>query len=141
MRKPIIIAIVVLLSALVVAAQDVPEPVRERLNTAPKAFRTFFAKFRRAVEKNRRAEVVSMTRFPFTYGYDAGDEGTYSRAQFLKNWKHVTGDFFGEFKMERNPVFGKDTDGSFIISTDGASHLSFDRSGKTWKFTAYVVEP
>ncbi len=82
-----------------------------------------------------------MTRFPFAYGYDAGDEGTYSRAQFLKNFKHITGDLFGEFKMEENPVFGKDTDGTFIISTESASHLSFDRSGKTWKFVAYIVEP
>ena len=130
--------------ALPVAAQNdkyLPEPVRERLNSAPKAFRTFFAKFRTAVEKNRKTDVASMTRFPFKYGYDAGDEGTYSRGAFLKNFKHITGDFFGEYKMEKNPVFGKDTDGTFIISTESASHLSFYRSGKTWKFVAYIVEP
>jgi hypothetical protein len=144
MKIRIIIAIVVLLTALSVAGQNdkyAPEPVRERLNSAPKAFRAFFAKFRTAVENNKRAEVASMTRFPFTYGYDAGDEGTYSRAQFLKNFKHITGDFFGEYKMEKNPVFSKDTDGTFIISTESASHMSFDRSGKTWKFVAYIVEP
>ncbi len=81
-----------------------------------------------------------MTRFPFEYGYDAGDEGTYSRGAFLKNWKHVTGDFFGEYKMERNPVFDKD-DRRFVISTENASHLSFARSGNTFKFVSYYVEP
>src|SRR5688572_17158798 len=105
MKTRIIIAIVVVLTALSVAGQNAPEPMRERLNSAPKAFRTFFAKFRTAVEKNRKSEVTSMTRFPFAYAYDAGDEGTYSRAQFLKNYKHITGDFFGEYKMEKNPVF------------------------------------
>ena len=53
----------------------------------------------------------------------------------------VTGDFFGEYRMEKNPVFSRGTDGSFIISTDSASHLSFVRSGNTFKFVAYIVEP
>ncbi|MEO7674343.1 MAG: hypothetical protein ABIU09_09745 [Pyrinomonadaceae bacterium] len=140
MKTRIIIAIVVLLTALSVAGQKAPEPVRERLNSAPKAFRTFFAKFRTAIEKNRKAEVTSMTRFPFAYGYDAGDEGTYSRAQFLTNFKHITGDFFGEYKMEKNPVFDKN-DERFTISTESASHLSFVRSGNTFKFVSYYVEP
>ena len=141
MKKRIFIAIVILLMALPVAAQYAPEPVNERLDSAPKAFRTFFAKFRRAVEKNRKAEVAAMTRFPFRYGYDAGDEGTYSRTQFLKNFKHVTASFFGEYRMEKNPVFSMDTDGSYIISTESASHLSFARSRNTFKFVAYIVEP
>ncbi len=140
MKIRIVIAIVVLLTALPIAAQNVPEPVQERLSSAPRAFRTFFAKFRTAIEKNRKTEVASMTRFPFYYGYDAGDEGTYSRTQFLKNFKHVTGAFFGEYKMEKNPVFSKD-EGRFVISTESASHLSFVRSGNTFKFVAYIVEP
>lgn len=81
-----------------------------------------------------------MTRFPFKYGYDAGDEGTYSRAQFLKNFKLITGDFFGEYKMDKNPVFGRDA-GRFVISTESASHLAFARSGSTFKFVSYYVEP
>jgi hypothetical protein len=141
MKKRIIIAIVILLTALPIASQNLPEPVRDRLDSAPKAFRTFFAKFRTAVEKNRKTEVTSMTRFPFEYAYDAGDEGSYSRAQFLKNYKFVTGDFFGEYKMERNPVFSKSRDGEFVISTESASHLLFVRSGNTFKFVSYFVEP
>ncbi len=141
MKKRIFIAIVILLATLPVAAQYAPEPVHERLDSAPKAFRTFFAKFRRAVEKNRKAEVAAMTRFPFHYGYDAGDEGTYSREQFLKNYKHVTASFFGEYKMEKNPVFSMGEDGGFVISTDSASHFSFVRSGNSFKFVSYIAEP
>lgn len=81
-----------------------------------------------------------MTRFPFSYGYDAGDEGTYSRTQFLKNFKHVTAAFFGEFKMDKDPVFSRDEE-RYVISTESASHLSFAPSGKTFKFVAYIVEP
>ncbi|MBK8304966.1 MAG: hypothetical protein IPK98_16835 [Chloracidobacterium sp.] len=101
MKTRIIIAIVILLTALPIAAQYAPEPKRDRLDSAPKAFRTFFAKFRTAVEKNNKTQVAAMTRFPFAYGYDAGDEGMYTRTQFLKNFKHVTGDFFGEYKMDK----------------------------------------
>jgi len=140
MKTRIVVAIVILLTALPIAAQNAPEPVRERLSSAPKAFRIFFAKFRTAVEKNRKTEVAAMTRFPFPYGYDAGDEGKYSRTQFLKHFKDVTGDFFGEFKMEKNPVFSMG-EGRFVISTKSASHLSFVRSGNTFKFVSYYVEP
>ena len=82
-----------------------------------------------------------MTRFPFAYGYDAGDEGMYTRTQFLKNYKHVTGDFFGEYKMDKNPWFSKEDSLTYIISTESASHLAFTKSGNTFKFMSYIVEP
>ena len=69
-----------------------------------------------------------------------GDEGTYSRTQFLKHFKDVTGDFFGEFKMEKDPVFSMGK-GRYVISTENASHRSFVRSGTTFKFVSYCVEP
>lgn len=141
MKSRIIIAIVILLAALPIAAQNAPEPVRNRLDSAPKAFRTFFAKFRTAVEKGNKTQVAAMTRFPFAYEYDAGDEGKYTRTQFLKNYKHVTGDFFGEYKMGKNPWFAKEDAVTYIISTESASHLAFTKSGNTFKFMSYIVEP
>ncbi|MEQ1921163.1 MAG: hypothetical protein ABL952_01525 [Pyrinomonadaceae bacterium] len=141
MKTRIIIAIVILLAALPIAAQNAPEPKRDRLDSAPKAFRVFFAKFQTAVEKNNKTQVVAMTRFPFAYGYDAGDEGMYTRAQFLKNYKHVTGDFFGEYRMGKNPWFSKEDAVTYIISTENASHLTFAKSGNTFKFMSYIVEP
>ncbi len=141
MKTKIITAIVILLTALPIAAQNAPEPVRARLDSAPKAFRVFFAKFRRAVEKKDKTQVAAMTRFPFAYGYDAGDEGKYTRTQFLKNFKHVTGDFFGEYKMGKNPWFEGGDDQTYTISTESASHLTFIKSGNTFKFISYYVEP
>lgn len=140
MKRRIFTAIIVILAALPIAAQYAPEPERDRLSSAPKSFRTFFAKFRSAVERRDKTQVASMTKFPFRYGYDAGDEGTYTRSQFLKNFTHVTGDFFGEYKMDKNPWFSKDG-ATYIISTESASHLSFKKSGNTFKFTSYIVEP
>ncbi len=141
MKTRVIIAIVILLAALPTAAQNAPEPVRNRLDSAPKAFRTFFAKFRNAVEKNDKTQVAAMTRFPFAYGYDAGDEGKYTQTQFLKHFKDVTGDFFGEYKMGKNPWFERGDDQTYTISTESASHLTFIRSGNTFKFISYMVEP
>lgn len=141
MKTRIIIGIVVLLAAFPIAAQYAPEPKRARLDSAPKAFRTFFARFRNAVEKKDTTQVAAMTRFPFDYGYDAGDEGTYTRTQFLKHFKDVTGDFFGEYKMGKNPWFERGDDQSYTISTESASHLTFIRSGNTFKFISYMVEP
>ncbi len=82
-----------------------------------------------------------MTRFPFAYGYDAGDEGKYTRTQFLKNYKHVLGDFFGEYKMDKNPWFEGGDDQTYTISTESATHLTFAKSGNTFKFISYYVEP
>lgn len=141
MKTRIIIALVILVAAFPIAAQNAPEPERARLNSAPKAFRTFFAKFRTAVEKNNKTQVAAMTRFPFAYGYDAGDEGKYTRTQFLKNFKQVTGDFFGEYKMGKNPWFEGGDDQTYTISTESASHLTFAKSGNTFKFISYYVEP
>jgi hypothetical protein len=86
-------------------------------------------------------QVVAMTQFPFAYGYDAGDEGTYTKTQFLKNFNHNTGAFFGEYKMGKNPWFAKEDPVTYIISTESASHLAFTKSGKTFKFISYIVEP
>jgi len=141
MKTRIIVAIVILLTALPIAAQYAPEPKRDRLDSAPMAFRTFFAKFRNAVEKKDKTQVAAMTRFPFAYGYDAGDEGKYTRTQFLKHFKDVTGDFFGEYKMDKNPWFERGDDQSYTISTESASHLTFIRSCSTFKFISYYVEP
>ena len=53
--------------------------------SSPKEFRTFYFKFKKAVESNDRAKVASMTVFPFEYGFDTGNEGKWTRRQFIKN--------------------------------------------------------
>ncbi len=136
MKRILVISFVLLLATLSVAAQT-----EKRLNSAPRAFRTFYAGFKQAVNKGDKTRVVSMTRFPFKYAFDAGDEGTMSRSQFTKAFKRVFGDKPGEFQYERNPMFSRGDAGSYVVSTESAEHLIFAKIGSTFKFTAYLVEP
>lgn len=111
----------------------------KRLDSSPKDFKTFFAKFRKAVEKNDKTSVASMTKFPFRYGFDAGDEGTMTRAQFIKRFTEIF-DNPKEFFTEDNPVFSLEGK-TYYISTENASHLSFIKQGSDFKFVSYIVEP
>lgn len=113
----------------------------KRLDSSPKAFRTFFAGFRKAVEKNDKASVASMTKFPFSYGFDAGDEGKMTKAQFIKRFAEIFGKNPKEFLTESNPMFSIGEDGNYIISTEDATHLSFVKQGSGFKFVSYIVKP
>jgi hypothetical protein len=135
MKRLSIIPIVMLLVAVSVAAQDA------RLSSAPKSFRTFFAAFKQAAARGEKTKVAGMTRFPFRYGFDAGDEGTMSRAQFLRRFREVFGTRPSRFVSERNPLFSRGDDGSYQITTEDAAHLIFVRVNGAYKFTAYIVEP
>lgn len=135
MKKVLIAISLLLLISSVVTAQE------KRLSSAPQSFRTFYASFKRAVERNDKVAVANMSRFPFSYGYDAGDEGKYTRTQFIRNFRKIFDDP-QEFFRERNPSFGIDEeDGRYYISTEDAAHLGFVKTGKTFKFVSYIVEP
>lgn len=136
MKRILVISFVLLLATLSVAAQT-----EKRLNSAPQAFRTFYAGFKSAVAKSDKTRVVSMTRFPFKYAFDAGDEGTMSRSQLSRGFKRVFGDKPGKFQYERNPMFSRGDAGSYVVSTENAEHLIFAKIGNAFKFTAYLVEP
>ena len=113
----------------------------KRLNSAPKAFRAFFAQFKNAVEKSDKSAAANITIFPFKYGFDAGDEGSWTRKQFVKNFNKVFGDNPKKFFAERNPSFSRGDGGSYIISTEDAAHLIFVKKGNVFKFASYIVEP
>ncbi len=134
MRKVLVLSLVLFASA-VVSAQE------KKLSNAPQSFRTFYASFKRAVERNDKVAVANMSQFPFSYGYDAGDEGKYSRSQFIKNFKKIFDDP-RDFFRERDPSFGiDDADGRYYITTVDASILGFVKSGRTYKFVSYIVLP
>ena len=81
-----------------------------------------------------------MTAFPFQYGWDAGDEGTYTRREFLAKYKDIlgsTGRLFGQ----RNPKFYVERGSYTLTNEDDASHYSFEKRGGVFKFTAIMVEP
>lgn len=113
----------------------------KRLNSSPRAFRTFYAKFKKAVIKRDKTAIASMTRFPFKYAFDAGDEGTISKTQFIKNFNEIFGDSPSRFFDEKNPLFHIDEDGDYVISTDDAAHQVFVKQGRVFKFAAYLAEP
>ena len=121
----------------VASAQPTPKP----LSATPKAFQVFYAKFRKAVVARDKTTVVSLTRFPFEYGYDAGDEGTYSKAQFLKQFNKIFREHRGIF-ARRNPALYVDEDGGFdLLDESYATHFIFEKKGAGYQFTAYIVEP
>lgn len=111
-----------------------------RLERTPKAFQVFFLKFKRGVVAKQRTAVASMTEFPFRYGYDAGDEGKYTRAQFIKNFNKL---FYGDEKPfdPANIEFRCDAKECVVDDMSDASHYIFKKRGTTYKFTAFISEP
>jgi hypothetical protein len=113
----------------------------QKLSATPPAFQIFYAKFRKAVIARDKTTVASLTRFPLTYGFDAGDEGTFSRAEFLKRFNDIFG---GERKVFalRNPTLYSESPGSFdLVDQNDASHYVFEKRGRSYQFTGYLSEP
>ena len=124
-------------SGEVAHAQPTPKP----LSATPKAFQVFYAKFRTAVIARDKTTDVSLTTFPFQYGYDAGDEGTYTKAQFLRRFDRIFGSQRAIF-ARRAPSFYDDEDWGFdLLDESDASHFIFEKKGASYQFTAYIVEP
>lgn len=81
-----------------------------------------------------------MTSFPFQYGWDAGDEGTYTRRQFLAKYQSILGDTQKLF-AQRNPKFYVEGGSYTLTNEEDASHYSFEKRGGSYKFTSIMVEP
>jgi len=133
MKKILIISIVLLFAAVSASAQV--EINEKRLDSAPRAFRTFFSSFSRAAAKREKAQVAAMTRFPLPYGFDAGDEGTMNRTRFLKEFDYIFDEPF-----EKNPLFSRGEDGTYVITTDYAAHLNFIKIKGKFMLIGYYVE-
>ncbi|MFZ1699876.1 MAG: hypothetical protein WBO10_15620 [Pyrinomonadaceae bacterium] len=136
-----LLSIVLVLTVFVFAnPADINAQTSKRLTATPKAFQAFFAKFKTAAIKRDRTAVASMTKFPFKYGWDAGDEGSYNRAQFISNFSRIF-DGTGSFFERKNPKFYTES-GSFDLTNENdASHYIFEKRGSTYKFTAFIAEP
>lgn len=136
------IFIIAAFSILLVANFQAAFAQEKRLSSSPRAFQTFFSEFKKAVAKKDRARVAAMTKFPFKYGFDAGDEGTMSRTRFIKNFNRIFGDSpRRDFFPERNLLFSRGDGGSFVVSDENAAHYIFVKQGKSYKFTQILVEP
>ncbi len=125
---------------LIVAANSENTFAQEkRLNSTPQAFQTFYAKFKRAMVKGDKNTVASLTQFPFQYGFDAGDEGTLSKAQFTKRFKELFGSYKKLFS-QNNPELFSDN-GAFDLTSDDATHFRFEKKGASYQFTAMISDP
>ena len=111
-----------------------------KLTSTPKAFQTFFAAFKSAVIKGDKIAVASMTLFPFEYGWDAGDEGTYTKRQFMSKYQDI---FQGTRKLfsQPNPTFFTEGGSYSLTNTADTSHYMFAKSGAKYYFKAFIVEP
>jgi hypothetical protein len=135
-KKLVLLICILALTAAVTIAQE------KRLSSAPASFRTFFASFKRAVVKGEKQKVASMTRFPFEYGFDVGDEGKMTKSQFIKKFRNIFGDDAGEFMTDKYLTYSRGDRGSYTVSNSSdASHLIFVKVRNTYKFTAYFSEP
>jgi hypothetical protein len=120
--------------------QNSSAQTEKKLASTPKDFQTFYAKFKAAVVSKDKTIVASMTSFPFKYGWDAGDEGTYSRSRFLSNFNRIFGNNKKIFR-QANPTFSVDGKSLDLMDEEDASHYGFVKTAAGYKFVSIIVEP
>ncbi len=132
----------ILLASVVacVVPQETPTQTRRRLSSTDKAFQVFFVKFRTAVVRKSKSAVASLTKFPFKYGFDAGDEGAFSRSQFISRFNDI---FDGQERVFRlkDPMFFASSGRFELVNEDDASHFIFRKVSGTYKFVSFMSEP
>jgi len=135
--KRIALALVILGSlSLVANAQPTT-----RLKQCPQAFRTFYAKFSSAVLRTDKNAVASVTKFPFGWAFDAGDSGKYTRSQFLRNFGKLFDRDTRDFLRLKIPFGKRRENGEIDMMSEDEMPLNFERSGRTYRFAAYLIEP
>lgn len=139
MRKIVLLGLLAVAMMLIVGHEVSAQ--EQRLNAASAEFKSFYAKFIAAVHRGDKATVASLTSFPVIYGFDAGDEGKYTKNEFQKTgFRRMFGKTPSRFLTAKNPVVsGNGT--SYTVSTQDATHLVFTKGGKRFFFTDYLVEP
>ena len=114
----------------------------EKLKDVPASFQTFFATFKSAVVKGRKNAVAEMTRFPFHYAFDAGDEGTMTKKKFIAKFRTVFDKDEPTYWTDEYLTFSRGDRGEYqITDNSSATHLTFVKAGKTYQLTGYFVEP
>lgn len=129
--------IVLLITA---AAPAVLAQKEVRLRQAPAEFQTFYKKFVRAASKRQVSLLATMSHFPFKYGFDAGDEGVWTRRQFVAQAGDILRPVPSVFR-QANPRFMTSGGDYTLMDPDNASYYSFKKRGGVYKFVSYIVEP
>ena len=140
MKKSISLIVLFLVLFAVRGGETVSAQKKQRLNSTPKTFQIFYAKFRNAVIKRDKKLVASLAQFPFRYGFDAGGEGTFSKTQFIERFDDIIGTERRIF-TQKNPMFYSRAGTYDLTDEYDASHFIFEKKGAGYKFTAYIAEP
>lgn len=93
------------------------------------------------VRRKESAKVAAMTSFPLPCGFDAGDEGKYTRRQFLCNYSRLFGENIADSIDESDPMCGVAQDGVVIVTSKDALSLNFKKYSSGFKLIAYLIEP
>lgn len=140
MKRYVTLAVVGMILLIATCAQTSPAQQSTRLSSTPREFRVFFASFRSALLRGDKGQVAALTSFPFEYGWDAGDEGTYTRAQFVRRYN----DIFAQTRKlfsQKDPTFYVSRGKYDLTNTDEAAHYLFEKKGGRYRFVAFIVEP
>jgi hypothetical protein len=134
------VSLILFTFTIICFAQFVSAQTEKKLTSTPKEFQTFYAKFKSAVIRKDKQTVASMTVFPFKYGWDAGDEGTYTRSRFVTNFNRIFGNNKKIFR-QANPSFTIDGKHLDLLDETDASHYGFVKTATGYKFVSIIVEP
>ena len=138
LRRATLAALILL--ACFIAAKNVSAQKTVRLSSTPSAFQVFYKKFAKAVNRGVGTEIAAMTSFPFKWGFDAGDEGVWSRQEFVKEYGKIFMPQPLVFKR-KDPQFTVDGLSYTLTDADDASYFTFKKKGGTYKLASYIVEP
>jgi hypothetical protein len=129
-----------MLLAIGFAAANISAQKTMGLSSTPSGFQGFYKKFAKAVNHGVGTEIAAMTSFPFKWGFDAGDEGLWSRQEFVKEYGKIFMPQPLVFKS-KDPQFTVDGATYTLTNSDDASYFTFKKKGGTYKLTSYIVEP
>lgn len=139
LRRFILLVLPVIAVAAMLTGSTSGQQTRDFAST-PKDFQAFYTKFRSAVTRGDKQAVAAMTKFPFKYGFDAGDEGTFSQTQFIRRYNDILGGGRKLFTRAR-PRFYVEAGAYSLSDPDDASTYVFKKVNGSYRFTGYFSEP
>lgn len=128
--------LLVLFAAVQLATGQKAVPLRK----TPAPFQSFYKSFARTLNRGRIDLLADMTRFPFKYGFDAGDEGVWTRKEFVEKANGFLMPSPLVFK-HKDPEFRVKNGVYTLTHGDDAAYYTFRKTSGGYKWVSYIVEP
>ena len=126
MLRRTVLAALMLCAIGFAAVENISAQKTVRLSSTPSTFQVFYKKFTNAVNRGVGTEIAAMTSFPFKWGFDAGDEGVWTRQEFLKEYGKIFMPQPLVFK-KKDPQFTVDGATYTLTDSDDASYFTFKK--------------